>query len=226
MLAAQAAFKESAEHLQDEETIATDSKLSDKDKKDSLQRILNLASSNGDITRLSRLLGGKARGFVNLDAPDDDGTPPLIYAACFGHADVVEVLLEAGVQVDQKDSANWTALMWATASHHRQVVRVLMEHGASSELKSAKGNTAFDFAEPHSDMDNYLQESGYKIGSAGIGADDFYHAGYSQDRFEEEMHEAEFKRRMAMESAMNLEVDLGNLGMDERPEVRPAILLI
>lgn len=218
MLAAQAAFKEGAENLQDEEAIATDTKLPDANKRESLQRILNLSSSNGDITRLSRLLGGKARGYVDLEKPDDDGTPPLIYAACFGHADVVELLLETGVPVDQKDSANWTALMWATAGQHRDVVKVLMEHGASSELRSTKGMTAFDFAEPHSDMDNYLHESGYKIGNAGMG-DDFYSTGFSQERLEEEMHESEFRRRMAMESAINLEVDLGNLGMDERPEV-------
>jgi hypothetical protein len=28
------------------------------------------------------------------------------------------------------------------------------------------------------------------------------------------------KRRMMMESAFNLEVDIGNLGLDEQPEVR------
>ncbi|KAH0076033.1 hypothetical protein KCU66_g21261, partial [Aureobasidium melanogenum] len=43
-------------------------------------------------------------------------------------------------------------------------------------------------------------------------------SGFSQDRFEEEMAENEMKRRMMMESAANLEVDLGNLGLDEQPE--------
>ena len=44
-------------------------------------------------------------------------------------------------------------------------------------------------------------------------------SGFSQDRFEQEMQENDMKRRMMMESAFNLEVDLGNLGLDEQPEV-------
>jgi len=34
------------------------------------------------------------------------------------------------------------------------------------------------------------------------------------------MQENDMKRRMMMESAINLEVDLGNLGLDEKPDVR------
>ena len=48
--------------------------------------------------------------------------------------------------------------------------------------------------------------------------------GFSQDRFEQEMQENDMKRRMMMESAFNLEVDIGNLGLDEQPEVIPAQL--
>jgi hypothetical protein len=41
----------------------------------------------------------------------------------------------------------------------------------------------------------------------------------AQDRFEEEMAENELRRRMMMESAINLEVDLSSLGLDEQAEV-------
>ena len=54
--------------------------------------------------------------------------------------------------------------------------------------------------------------------SAGF-SDDFYDSGLAQDRFEEEMAENELKRRMMMESAINLEVDLSSLGLDEQAEV-------
>jgi hypothetical protein len=67
-------------------------------------------------------------------------------------------------------------------------------------------------------MFDYLQESGYNIGNAGV-SDDFYNAGFSQDKFEEEMAENELRRRMMMESAINLEVDLGSLTLDDQPEV-------
>ena len=75
-----------------------------------------------------------------------------------------------------------------------------------------------DFVEPNSEISDYLHESGYAIGNAGVG-DDFYNSGLSQDRFEQEMQENDLKRRMMMESAFNLEVDIGNLGLDEQPEV-------
>ena len=217
MLQAQAAYKEDPKTSEDGEGVATSQNLTDQEKRAVLQKTLNLAASNGDVVRLSKILEGSPKPFVDVDKPDDDGTAPLIYACCFGHADCAEALLTAGAKVDQKDNSNWTGLMWATANHHRDIVELLLQHGASPDAKSAGGRTAFDFVTPNSDISAYLHQSGYKIGSAGIG-DDFYSSGLSQDRFEEEMAENEMKRRMMMESAINLEVDLGNLGIDEPPE--------
>ena len=67
----------------DEETVATDTTMDDARKRDMLQKALHMAASNGEVDRVERILGGKARAFVDIDAPDDDGTPPLIYASCF-----------------------------------------------------------------------------------------------------------------------------------------------
>lgn len=222
MLAAQAAHKEDGSLEGDEAKIAADEKLSMSDKREILQRSLNLASSNGDMERLGRLLSGPARQYVDLNAPDGDGTPPLIYASCFGHADVVTSLLDADADVDKKDYHQWTALMWATANRHRNIVKILLEHGASPDERSSSGRKAFEFVDPQSDISEYLHENGYTIGTAGM-AGDFYDTGVSQDRFEEEMAENEMRRRMMMESAINLEVDLGNLGLDEQPEVSLAV---
>ena len=218
MLAAKAAHKEDGSKDENEDRIASDEKMPEPDKRDVLQRSLNLSASNGDMDRLHRLLSGPARRYVDLNAPDTDGTPPLIYASCFGHEDVVESLLKARADVDRKDFHKWTALMWATANRHRNIVKLLLEHGASPDAKSSSGRTAFEFVDAKSDISEYLHEKGYRIGSAGMN-DDFYDSGVTQERFEEEMAENEMKRRMAMESAMNLEVDLGNLGLDEQPDV-------
>lgn len=218
MLAAQAAHKEDGSVQADEDKIISDDQLSQSDRREILQRSLNLAASNGDVERLQRLLSGKARDYIDLNAPDTDGTPPLIYASCFGHADVVSNLLDAGADVDRKDFHQWTALMWATANRHRNIVKVLLENGASPEEKSSSGRTAFEFVDPNSDISDYLHKNGYKIGTTGI-TGDFYDSGASHDRFEEELADNEMKRRMMMESAVNLEVDLGNLGLDEQPEV-------
>lgn len=82
MLAAQAAHRDGS-ISEDEDAIASDDKLTEDQKKDQLQKALNMAASNGDVGRIERILGGKARQYVNLDAPDEEGTAPLIYASCF-----------------------------------------------------------------------------------------------------------------------------------------------
>jgi hypothetical protein len=111
--------------------------------------------------------------------------------------------------------------MWAMTNRHKGIAKLLLDHGASSEIKSSSGRTAFDFVDPESEISGYLHANGY-IGSTGVGAgfgDDFYDSGLAQDRFEEEMAENELRRRMMMESAINLEVDLSSLGLDEQAEV-------
>lgn len=132
---------------------------------------------------------------------------------------MVLALLNAGAEVDRQDKNQWTPLMWAMTNRHKDIAKMLLDHGASSTIKSSSGRTAFDFAAPNSEISDFLHQNGYGIGDVGV--DDFYDSGFSQDRFEQEMEESEMKRRMMMESSMNLEVDLSSLGMDERPEVSP-----
>ena len=82
MLAAQAAHRDGSAS-EDEDAVAGDDKLSDEQKRDVLQKALNMAASNGDVDRIRRILEGKAKGFVDVNAPDEEGTSPLIYASCF-----------------------------------------------------------------------------------------------------------------------------------------------
>lgn len=200
-----------------EEDVLKDEQLSRDQKAKALQDFLFMAASNGDAQRIERLVRGPASDLVEIDAVDAEGTPPIVYASCFGHKEVVLGLLNAGATVDQQDRNQWTALMWAMTNRHKDIAKTLLDHGASTEVKSSSGRTALDFVSPNSEMSDFLQHSGYSIGNAGV-TDDFYNAGFSQDRFEEELAESEMRRRMMMESAMNLEVDLGNLGLDEQPE--------
>ncbi|KAH7320141.1 hypothetical protein B0I35DRAFT_451045 [Stachybotrys elegans] len=216
MLAAQAAHR-AGPALEDDQAIANDASLPDSEKRNKLQKALAMAASNGDVEKVDRLLSGTAKAFVDVNAPDEDGTPPLIYASCFGHESVVQALIEAGADVNKQDRNQWSALMWAMTNRHKGIAKLLLDNGASSEQKTSSGRTAFDFVPPDSDMSYYLHDNGYSIGSAGV-TDDFYSPGFSQDRFEEEMAENEMRRRLMMESARDLEVDLGNVGMDDQPE--------
>ena len=109
--------------------------------------------------------------------------------------------------------------MWAMTNRHKGIAKLLLDSGASSDQKTSTGRTAFDFVPPDSDMSYYLHDNGYNIGNAGM--DDFYNPGFSQDNFEDILAENEMRRRLMMESARDLEVDLGNVGIDDQPEVSP-----
>lgn len=217
MLAVQVRKGEDDTSEAEEDDVLQDGKLSRDQKTQALQDLMFMAASNGDARRVERLVRGPASKLLDFNAVDAEGTPPLVYASCFGHKDVVISLLNAGATVDNQDRNQWTALMWAMTNRHKDIAKLLLDHGASTEIKSSSGRTALDFVPPNSEMSDFLQHSGYSIGNAGV-TDDFYNAGFSQDRFEEELAESEMRRRMMMESAINLEVDLGNLGLDEQPE--------
>lgn len=82
MLAAQAAHRDGTAD-EDEDAVASNEKLSDEQKRDTLQKALNMAASNGDVERIQKILGGGAKEFVDINASDEEGTAPLIYASCF-----------------------------------------------------------------------------------------------------------------------------------------------
>ena len=60
MLAAQAAHRDGSVH-EDEEAVVSNEKLSEEEKKDMLQKALNMAASNGDVERIERILRGCIR---------------------------------------------------------------------------------------------------------------------------------------------------------------------
>lgn len=82
MMAQQAAFRVDGSGLDDDE-IAASAKLTDKQKKGLLQKALNMAASNGEDERVRRLLKGETGKIIDVNAPDEEGSSPLIYASCF-----------------------------------------------------------------------------------------------------------------------------------------------
>jgi hypothetical protein len=82
MLAAQAQHH-GGDGAVDPDAIADDEKVSEDEKRKLLQKSLAMAASNGDLVQVKKILNGKAKPFVDVNAPDEDGTPPLVYASCF-----------------------------------------------------------------------------------------------------------------------------------------------
>ncbi|KAG0029068.1 hypothetical protein BGZ82_008149, partial [Podila clonocystis] len=198
--------------------------ISDDEKKLKLSKMFSRAASNGDMNRIADMLD-QCREWIDIEAQDEDGTSPLIYAACFGHVEIAFMLLEAGAVVDARDKFGWTALVWATNNKHDNMVRLLLEHGASTSAQTAKGHTIIDFLR-HDPNDNTKivqifqepsrRESTSSSGSFGLHGDDlFYQTGI--DGFEQMIAENERRYRMAMDSANAFNFDMEDEPEDESP---------
>jgi ankyrin repeat protein len=69
------------------------------------------------------------------------GLTPLLFAAREGNLDTVKVLLDAGVDVNQKSEYGWTALLVATHNRFYRLGSYLLEHGADPNLANEGGWT-------------------------------------------------------------------------------------
>ena len=83
MLAAQAAHRTDEAAAGNEEKILADAALPELDKTLILQKSLHMAASNGDIDRVNRLITGRAKAYIDVNAADEEGSAPIIYASCF-----------------------------------------------------------------------------------------------------------------------------------------------
>ncbi|XP_057682121.1 ankyrin repeat and SOCS box protein 3-like isoform X2 [Corythoichthys intestinalis] len=71
---------------------------------------------------------------ANLEACDDKKITPLILAAQHGHRECVEVLVQAGADVNAQDRDLATPLSLASRRGHLACVEFLLEHGADPNL--------------------------------------------------------------------------------------------
>lgn len=83
MLAAKQAHQEHTGAAADIDTVAKNEEMPEEEKKALLQKTLHMAASNGEVDRVQQLVNGSGKAYVDINAPDEEGTAPLIYASCF-----------------------------------------------------------------------------------------------------------------------------------------------
>ena len=92
---------------------------------------LQLAAASGDLQTASELL---AQG-ADVKAADSAGVTPLHDAAAAGHADMVQVLLQAGAAVTAARTEDAVTPLHLAAQHgHAQVLQLLLQSGATDVM--------------------------------------------------------------------------------------------
>ena len=88
---------------------------------------LDRAVQNGHVKILKYLL--KKAGSVNAEGTPDGGTP-LLTAAHIGQLACMQVLLDAGADMNRPDQKGRTILYWAAGGGHVKAVELLLAYGA------------------------------------------------------------------------------------------------
>ncbi len=124
-----------------------------------------LSSEPDLISKLSKedKLGEELKSIVN----EVKNKTPLHFAAYNGHAEVLELLLKDGANVDERNANNSTPLHFAAQEGHVKAVELLLKHNADTSLQSDVngGYTALHFAadEGHVEVVELLIEKGANI---------------------------------------------------------------
>jgi ankyrin repeat protein len=96
---------------------------------------------SGDRAAFEKMLGADPK-IANLKGPG--GSTPLMYAALYGDADSIRVLLKNGAEPNAKNEVGATALMWAADDDAK--TQLLLDGGANANARSDFGTTALIIA--------------------------------------------------------------------------------
>jgi hypothetical protein len=114
------------------------------------------------------LVGEMLKRGVSPDLQANDGTTALMLAAASGRAEMIQLLLDAGAQVNRTDRHGDTALMSAVRAGSVESIRKLLARGAQVDQADKAGNRAMTYAlrTARSDVQQLLREAGARAPTA------------------------------------------------------------
>ena len=104
------------------------------------------AAANGDLQILTQLLDANNGPAISVDARYSHELTLLMWAAGYGHADVVKMLTARGAAVDLVDDRGKSALIMAAEQGHSAVVSHLLDQDCNINLRDSNGHTAKSLA--------------------------------------------------------------------------------
>jgi ankyrin repeat protein len=105
------------------------------------------ALRGGDHRSVARLVATGA----DVNAADENGATPLMYAAAFSTLADLRLLADHQANVNAANANGSTALMWAAGDTAK--IRLLLAHGASVDARTKDGTTALIVAARHRNLD-------------------------------------------------------------------------
>ena len=100
-------------------------------------QLLLEASENCDPAACARLL----RQGAKVNARDEDGCTPLLWAVLAAKHEAVKLFLDAGAEVNCKNHDGETPLHWVAVTGEQPIARLLLERGAKINAKDIFGIT-------------------------------------------------------------------------------------
>ncbi|KAF6172546.1 hypothetical protein GIB67_007059 [Kingdonia uniflora] len=100
------------------------------------------AAKKADEGALKKILEEDLMGSRDIDAVDEDGRTALLFVAGLGSEQCVQILAQAGANVNHRDnSGGLTALHMAAGYVRPGVVKMLLELGADPDIDDERGRT-------------------------------------------------------------------------------------
>ncbi|CAG2106272.1 unnamed protein product, partial [Medioppia subpectinata] len=115
------------------------------------------ATSIGDYSAVDRIL---SNNLEDVNAVNKSGWTALMYAANYGHFNIIRLLVRHNVNVNFQDSIGRTALMMAACNGHTRCIDALINYGnADKELSDVSGANALIYAVNNGHGSNKLIKS-------------------------------------------------------------------
>lgn len=127
-------------------SVSTPVNNDDDDGKDSAAKTLIDHVKDGNIETLKGVLSTISNS-DDVNEWDEHGLGAIHWAADRGNADILELLIKHGVDVNQRDSeGGQTALHYAASCGHLECVKVLLKHNADKTITDNESSTCLDVA--------------------------------------------------------------------------------